>query len=140
MYADYAFYTDVYGGSGIPEEDWPRLSARADVVIDALTYGRLQRGWEVTDAVRMACCSVAEELNRQEENAAARAALAAGVKSENNDGYSVTFGDIASAREAALSALEEAAGWYLPASDPLRYAGLYCGERRPAGRCGPCCM
>lgn len=124
MYADYAYYAGVYGGTAVPEDAWPRVSAQADAYIDRLTFGRLHHGWPVTDAVKMACCAVADVV--QALPAASIQAVAGGVKSFNNDGYSETYGtaaEIAAGRDAALA---DAAGIYLPASDPLRYAGFYC--------------
>ena len=93
MYADYDFYTNQYGGTDIPAEKWPRLADRADAHMDALTFGRLKRGWPTTDAVRMACCAMAELLNGQRTGGALEAA--AGVKSEATDGYSVSYGTYA---------------------------------------------
>ena len=93
MYADYAFYTGTYQGEDIPEVDWRRISARADAFVDRLTYGRLHHGWDVTEAVKMACCAVAEALHAQQAAQAQGAkAAAAGIKSENSDGYSVSYG------------------------------------------------
>ena len=106
MYADYAFYTGTYQGEDIPEADWRRISARADAFVDRLTYGRLHHGWEVTEAVKMACCAVAEALHAQQaaQDQGAKAA-AAGIKSENSDGYSVSYGahtDMQAAMEAQM--------------------------------------
>lgn len=60
-YADYEFYTDVYGGSKIPENDFLRLSNVASAYIDAQTMGRAKNASEATlRAVQMAMCDLAE--------------------------------------------------------------------------------
>ena len=39
MYADYKFYTEVYGGKSIAEEDFPRLAAKASALIESESVG-----------------------------------------------------------------------------------------------------
>ena len=39
-YADYAYYTDSYGGKAIKQEDFPRLAAKASAYLDNITFGR----------------------------------------------------------------------------------------------------
>ena len=135
MYADYAFYTGTYQGEDIPEADWRRISARADAFVDRLTYGRLHHGWEVTEAVKMACCAVAEALHAQQAAQAQGAkAAAAGIKSENSDGYSVSYGAHTDMQAAMEAQMLEAAGVYHPPHSPIRYAGLYRTDL-----CGGCC-
>ena len=119
-------YTGTYQGEDIPEADWRRISARADAFVDRLTYGRLHHGWEVTEAVKMACCAVAEALHAQQAAQAQGAkAAAAGIKSENSDGYSVSYGAHTDMQAAMEAQMLEAAGVYLPPHSPIRYAGLY---------------
>lgn len=135
MYADYDYYKSTYAGTAIPEEEWPKLARQADAIMDAITFGRLRMGWPVTDAVKMACCAVAEEISTQSaQQARSGAATAAvcGVKAESTDGYSVTYGGYAEMQAAQKVRLWDAAGLYLPPSDPLRYAGFY--QRGPG--CG----
>lgn len=122
MYADYAFYQGAYHGALITAEEWPRLCTEASAYVDKITYGRLKRGWEVTDAVRMATCAVAEVIQQQ---AGTQAARAAGVKAENVDGYSVTYDGLQAALCERDMQRADAAGQYLLLSDPLRYAGVY---------------
>ena len=90
MYADYEYYSRTYFGRDIAPEDWPRAARMADAFIDKLTFNRLRAGWEVTDAVRNACCAVADEMRAQEEYSHAARAAALGIRSENNDGYSAS--------------------------------------------------
>lgn len=68
----YAFYTGEYLGNAIPEEDFPRLAARALEQIEALAPG----GTEGLDekgqrAVRKAACALAELLGEEERLRAA---------------------------------------------------------------------
>ena len=129
MYADYTYYQSIYHGVKITDQDWPKLSAQADAFIDELTFSRLHHGWKLTDAIKMACCAVAEEIfDQQQEKSAVESA--SGIRSENNDGYSVSYADYSLVQQAGNSRKLEAAGVFLPASDPIRYAGLY-------GRCYP---
>lgn len=135
MYADYAFYTEIYQGKVVPEDEWRRISARASAFLDDITYGRLHHGWTVTEAVKMACCAVAEAIHTQKAAQAQGAkAAAAGIKSENNDGYSVSFGTQADMQAAMQAQMSEAAGVYLPPCSPIRYAGIYHTDL-----CGGCC-
>lgn len=121
MYADYAFYRQVFGGQAIAEADWPRRARPAERYIDRATFGRLAAGAPVTDAVRLAVCAAAEVFVAHE---AASAAVPAGLTSANTDGYSESYADagtLAAARDAALAA---AVDLYLARSDPLRYCGV----------------
>lgn len=118
VYADYDFYTDAYCGKTISADDWPALAMRASAYIDALTFGRLAAGAEIDDAARLAVCAVAEAERR------AAAGPTDTVKSENVDGYSVTYED-ATARGKRLNTDRlAAADLHLPRSHPLRYAGV----------------
>lgn len=124
MYVDYTYYTNTYHGTKIKGQDWPRIAAQAETFVDNLTYDRLHHGWAVTDSVKMACCAVAEEIFSQ-QSAKSAAASASGIRSENNDGYSVSYADYGIIRQANQERRLEAAEVFLPASDPIRYAGLY---------------
>lgn len=124
MYADYTYYQQSYRGEAVPEQEWPRMAVQADAFIDAITFGRLHHGWMVTDNVKMACCAVAEEIFSQQQEKSAKAS-AAGIRSENTDGYSASYADYSIIQQANRNRRLEAAEVFLPASDPIRYAGLY---------------
>ncbi|MDO5385584.1 MAG: hypothetical protein Q4F08_12065 [Rikenellaceae bacterium] len=118
-YADYEFYTGVYGGKAIPAQDWPALAMGASAYIDLLTFGRLAQGAQADDAVRLAVCAVAEAQARW-----AQAEDGGAVKSESVDGYSVAYQD-ADARARQLDSQRlAAADLYLRRGHPLRYAGV----------------
>lgn len=123
MYADYSFYQGTYLGSLLTENQWVTASREADAWLDRLTFGRLQRGAPADDAVRMACCAVAEASYRWHQ---AETERVPGMTSFSNDGYSESYTtgtDSAAQQEADILA---AADLYLPRSHPLRYAGGDC--------------
>ena len=130
MYADYEYYARTDFGRDIAPEDWPRAARMADAFIDKLTFNRLRAGWEVTDAVRNACCAVADEMRAQEEYSHAARAAALGIRSENNDGYSASFSAYSETQASMNARLLEAAEMYLSPADPLRYAGIYHCSRK----------
>lgn len=59
--ADYAFYTDVYFGSAIPEKAFAGMASRAKEALD-----RFQRIYRVQvpgeDSLKMAICAMAESI------------------------------------------------------------------------------
>lgn len=67
MYADYAFYQEVYQGEAVPAESYPRIAARASRCLDGLTFGRIDRVYAGCADVKMACCQMADVLWEQEE-------------------------------------------------------------------------
>ncbi len=60
---DWAFYRDMYGGEAIDEEAFGRFARRAAWMLDALTFGRIDKTYARSKAVKMACCAVAETLH-----------------------------------------------------------------------------
>lgn len=123
MYADYAYYQGAYHGTLLTADQWDAAARVADAWIDVLTFCRLKHGAPVDDAVRNACCAVAEVAGRYQIAAAARTP---GLASANNDGYSESYtgttADLAVQKQAEMTA---AADLYLPRFHPLRYRG--CG-------------
>lgn len=121
MYADYAYYTGTYCGTLIQEAQWTAAARTADAYLDLVTFGRLQRGWPVDDAVRLAACAAAEAAARYQK---AQAKRTPGLAGFNNDGYSETYAgnasDLAAQQQTEMAA---AVDLYLPRSHPLRYAG-----------------
>lgn len=112
IYADYAYYTNTYKGTSTSQDAFAALSRRASAFIDRLTYNRLNNGYAVTDAVKMATCAVAEAM--QESTETKKTAIpAASVKSESVDGDSVTYQDPGDIREALETLWTEAAEQYL---------------------------
>lgn len=100
MYADYEFYRDSYHGS-MAQEDFQKYGTLAQVFIDYATHDRIDMGM-LTDAtkerVRLAICVAADiYLAHQTRtgNGDGRE-----VRSENNDGYSVSY--VTEARDGEL--------------------------------------
>lgn len=87
MYADYAYYTESFAGTKLSAEDFYIQARKAERFIDYVTQHRIT---EATNAVKNAVCAAAEalnDLNRQYVD------IPNGIKSENTDGYSVTYSD-----------------------------------------------
>lgn len=120
MYADYSYYQGTYLGTQLTENQWLATARESDAWMDRLTFGRLRRGAPVDDAVRMACCAMAEVISRWKQ---AESGRSPGLSSFNNDGYSESY-EAAANRSAQLEAdILATADLYIPASHPLRYAG-----------------
>lgn len=116
MYADYDFYVGQYFGTAITENDFPRLSLRASQFLDYYTMNRA-KDYTQDDAVKYACCAVAEAYLAVEQSQAKR-----GISSESVGSYSVSYRD----DQTANSALANAAKQYL-AFTGLLYRGGVCG-------------
>ena len=128
-YADFAYYTGTYYGTSIPEEKFPYYARQASMLINALTFGRTAAvaASLLPDAVKDATCRAAElyaEYEARKSNAAA-ATRNGLVKSETNDGYSVSYADYDASAEKAEA--EDAIGRELAiylASTGLMYRGF----------------
>lgn len=86
MNTDYLFYTELYGGNTIAEDDFPRLSRSAEQWIRHFTFGRIPENWEGEtweNRAMMAVCRMAEVILREEKRY--------GKTSENIDGYAISF-------------------------------------------------
>lgn len=90
MYVSYEFYSQTFG-STIPEADFPKAEAKAEAAIGYLTYINGDIFAEEDDRVKLAVCAAAEAVYYQEAQSSATGHQAVGVKSESNDGYSVTY-------------------------------------------------
>ena len=87
-YTNYEYYKTQYHGEQIKSEnDFKRAEINAEAFLDFVTFGRIAVLEVIPDAVHNAICSVSEAIAlREEKNAYS-------VKSESNDGYSVSYGD-----------------------------------------------
>lgn len=132
IYADFDYYQEKYLGQMIDEEGFPRLALRASARIDRMTRYRAENYiLEKPEDTRLkdACCAVAEVLFAAEK-AAGYGAVEDGrtVRSESNDGYSVSYEaprDMlgVEAQEGMESACRAAARDHLQATR-LLYAGV----------------
>ena len=119
-YANYAYYTGTYGGSAIASADFTRLANIASAWIDRLTFDRAVTDTDNTDAIKMAMCSVAEEVQRVERGGDA-------ITSETVGGHSVSYAAGATATLSDAKRYENAARLYL-AGTALMFAGFATGE------------
>ena len=131
VYADFAFYTGTYLGTAIAEADFPRLALRAGMFIDRLTFQRtaavVEDGTDpdLINAVQMATCAVAEEIQKNEQREAGETGV---IASEKQGQYAVTYVEADDARLSADARIRKAARFYL-AHTPLMFAGIYEDER-----------
>lgn len=123
MYATYDDYTKSYGGAVIPEGMFPRFATKASAYIDMFTFNRINEGnVSAFPSVSICVCVMAEAIyfatgesgNKKEK------------KSENTDGYSVSYvvegADGSTAEETLRRKLYEIAKLYL-----INTGLLYCG-------------
>ena len=87
MYVDYAYYVSEYGGEIIPEKKFSGYERRAEAYIRKITYVRGDIFSTESDMVKDAVCAVADVYCSYDQ----KQASAGMVKSENNDGYSITY-------------------------------------------------
>lgn len=83
-YADYEFYVNKYGGKKVEDEDFAAVSLYATQYIKRVTLGRSEH--YLGDEIKYATCAVADvyhEIYIKSSNGI--------VKSENTDGYSVSY-------------------------------------------------
>lgn len=60
-YADYAYYTDNYGGRAVTQEDFPRLAAKASAYLDNITFGRAAENAD-DERLKNCCCDLCDSL------------------------------------------------------------------------------
>lgn len=87
MYVTYGYYADEYGGKLIEEKRFSVMERRAKAYIRQLTYVRGDIFALENDTVKDAVCAAAEVYYQYETNRK----TAGTIKSENTDGYSVTY-------------------------------------------------
>ena len=114
MKVDYSFYTDTYGGKRISQNDWLRISQKAEQRLDSFTFGRCSGDWEGEtwcNQAKCAVCEMAEIIQADEKRG--------GKTSENTDGYSVSY----DTGESLGSMLYDVVNVYL-GNTGLLYAGV----------------
>lgn len=95
IYADYAYYRDVFHGNIIPEECFELNALKASRHINNVTFGRI--GTEVTDDVKNACCAAAEVFYSGDVSPRA----ASGITSETVGKHTVSYAAAESSRTQA---------------------------------------
>lgn len=112
---DYSFYTGAYHGT-LAEVDFNRLAVKASAYLDRVTFGRLAAVTDtaVLELAKLACCAAADAMLANEQG---------GVKTESNDGISVTYVEGSGLAKADGKRLREAVGLFLGGTD-LLYRGV----------------
>ena len=89
MYVDFEYYTSVYGGSLLTEQDFATAERDAEVYIRYLTYlnGDIFADTAQADTIKCAVCAAADAYHM----AVRETAEGGNVKSESKDGLSVSF-------------------------------------------------
>lgn len=100
-YADYSFYFNDFGGRAIEEPDFARLALRASQFIDYFTMNRAKNYTE-DDAVKSACCAVAEAYLAVE-----KIDSKVGISSESVGSYSVSYSNSNNTRDAIANAARQ---------------------------------
>ena len=124
----YAYYQQEFKGSAIPEVEFDKYSREAELVVNKCTYGRIhqyQLHENDLQSVMMAICAAADL-----QYSDVQCKLKTGgktVKSENTDGYSVTYADPPSGmtdEQALYQKSYDVARLYLQ-DTTLLYPGVY---------------
>lgn len=124
MFADYDYYTSVYGGEVIPLAQYARSEAKAAAFIGELTFSRVVKLPFVPEEVKQASCAGAEVFYKYDK---ILAELSPCIKSETVDGYSVSFAGTNEIRQQCRAEAEDTISVYLPRSHSLRYRGVSYG-------------
>lgn len=125
MYANWEYYNAFYGGKTIEETDFPRLARMASRYIDYITMGKARRMPE-SDAVREACCALADQywiINSAEARATAEHGE---MQSQSVGDYSVTYRSGLDTAEIAKKELGTIAKQYLSGTGLLYRGGARC--------------
>ena len=112
MVSDYTFYTDMYQGNILSEEDFPRYAIRADAYLNELTYGRYADPSlpETTiTAVKMSECAVADLCFTTE----AESTVSSAISKETVGDHSVTYRTGSDTAKTLSARIKETAERYL---------------------------
>lgn len=86
-YVTYDFYIQNY--QGVPIPDFGKWESRAEAVISYLTFVNGDIFAQEDDRVKLAVCAALEAIYMNESTGGG--IVASGLKSESNDGYSVSY-------------------------------------------------
>lgn len=82
-YADYAFYTDVFKGRKVSENDFMGWALSAGAYLDYITFGRIRELVDVPEEVKYAVCAAIDAMKKAEERD--------GISSESVGKHSVSY-------------------------------------------------
>lgn len=85
IYTTYEYYIQDFGGSAIPKNQFDKTARLVSRYIDQFTFGRIKNPSEV-DGLQDCACEMSDTLYAMNLNKGKQE-----KKSENNDGYSVTY-------------------------------------------------
>lgn len=123
-YADYQYYKDVYLGSQISEQDFPRLAERATEFVRYMTRGKSD-GQAELDAVKSAVCAAAEQQQMLEVSAQGTLESGGELASETVGSWSQSFRSADEVAKGAYAQMAAAVSRYLTATG-LLYRGRGC--------------
>lgn len=86
-YVDYEYYTREYCGSKTPKEAFEFHEKKAEALLHRITFDRVKRLPAIPDCVKDAICAMADISFQYSKKPPE-------IKSENTDGYSVTYSDM----------------------------------------------
>ena len=119
-YADFEFYIKEFHGSAIHENDFPSAMLRSSIFIRYITFGRIDET-DIPEEAKMAACAVADLMYKDDLS---RDETGREKKSENNDGYSVSYVTSVDRKGNSVESMAyQAAGQYL-AHTGLMYRGI----------------
>jgi len=127
-YVTYQYYTTTFLGVAIASNDFSRLALRASAEIDRVTFNRTAAivlaatDTETIDLIKMAACSVAEQIQTNEAEGGSD-----GIQSEQIGSNSVTYAENSSKRFSNIKKIQDAARLYLESTE-LMFAGFASGE------------
>lgn len=89
MYVDYQYYVEEYDGT-VPEEEFTKMNRQAQAYVDFQTKHRIQELTDkISNPVKHAVCAAIDVYHEYWKKAFANEGRQ--VKSENTDGYSVSY-------------------------------------------------
>lgn len=88
IYATYEYYSSEYCGEMIPKKAFRKMITKSSRYIDYFTYGRItNENRDMLPALSSCACDMAETIYRM----CGEDGLRREIRSENSDGYSVTY-------------------------------------------------
>lgn len=129
IYADFGFYTAVYGGNSIALNAFPALAAKASAYVDYATMNRAKNtSGDAREAVSNAVCALAEIIQDAEKMNAVAYDAERPIASETVGGWSRSYGSKSiSAVDLQLteSRKKEAVSMYLAPYGLLKARGCF---------------
>lgn len=90
MYISYDEYLTLFSGR-LSREEFEAAEPKAEAHLRYLTYINGDIFAKPSQVVKVALCAIADIVAQDDKNASARQPGTTGIKSESNDGYSVTY-------------------------------------------------